>query len=99
MLTPFPLFIYAAKSYRCVHPGWVRTPLTESMVTDPRWTEPTIEPLQVANAIINQVISGRSGHLVAWQDLGTIRGWPSWLQNGVRNRMSGLLVPFQEKAA
>ena len=49
-----------------------------------------IEPETVADAIVKQLHSGMGAQLVLperyWLATG-VRGWPSWMQEGVRNSM------------
>lgn len=75
-----------------MNPTWVRTPLIERLIPRRDFTdsmiEPMLEPEDVVTAVVDQVLSGRSGHLILPAPLNllsTIRGWPSWLQAGLRN--------------
>jgi hypothetical protein len=77
-----------------VNPSWIRTPLIERLTSDARWKEKTLEPEDVVNPIVKQVLSGQSGHLVIPDDYGVvsgIRGWPSWLQEALRNSKGHML--------
>jgi len=78
-----------------VHPTWVRTPLIESLTSNPAFKDRVIEAEYVATAIVNQVMLGKSAQLVLPPNIGfltTIRGWPSWLQEGIRNKIGPVLA-------
>ncbi|TVY82348.1 Dehydrogenase [Lachnellula suecica] len=71
-----------------VHPGWIRTPLIEALTTHPDFHDEVLEPPEVTNAIINQVLSGKSAQLILPKKLtplAGLRGWPMWMQLVVRN--------------
>jgi len=75
---------------RIFHPSWVRTPLIEPLTSHPDFIEPVLELEDVSEAIVNQVLSGRSAQIFLPSKLSfvsSIRGWPSWLQEGVRNNI------------
>lgn len=83
-----------------VHPTWIRTPLVESLVNNPDFKGTVLEPGDVSTAIVNQVFSGRSGQLILPERsslLGSIRGWPSWLQTYVRNSGAHQLELFERR--
>ena len=82
-----------------VNPTWVRTPLIEALTSHPGFTDRVLEPEEVSSAVVNQVISGRGGQLILPEEinfLSTIRGWPSWLQISLRNKISGEWQSFKE---
>ncbi|KAK5936687.1 hypothetical protein PMZ80_011058 [Knufia obscura] len=72
-----------------VHPGWVRTPMLDLLIGTEKFREATIEPEDVARAVVKQLLSGNSGQVVipGWMGLLTgYRGWPHWGQE-VANMM------------
>ncbi|KAF8867145.1 NAD(P)-binding protein [Acephala macrosclerotiorum] len=82
-----------------VNPIWIRTPMIEPLVAKPDFKDPVLEPEDVTAAIVNQVVSGRSGQLILPKEvnfLSTLRAWPSWLQTTVRNNVA-LLLDFSEE--
>ncbi|KAF7860771.1 hypothetical protein EAF04_008289 [Stromatinia cepivora] len=82
-----------------VNPSWIRTPLIEELIAQPTFKDSILEPETVSNAIINQVLSGRSGHIVLpnyMNILSTIRAWPWWLQTSFRNMIAPALLFGEE---
>lgn len=82
-----------------VNPSWVRTPLIADLIAQPTFQESILEPETVTSAIVNQVLSGSSGHIVLPNQmniLSTIRAWPWWLQTSLRNKIAPLLL-FKEQ--
>jgi hypothetical protein len=80
---------------RVVNPTWIRTPLIEPLTSHPKFTDKVLEPEDVSTAVVDQVLSGRGGQLVLPASMGLlsgIRGWPTWLSIGVRNKVSGELT-------
>jgi len=77
-----------------VVPSWIRTPLIEPLLQSPDFKDTVIEPEEVSDAIVGQVTSGKSAHLIlpkSYNSLSTLRGWPSWMQEGLRNSMGNTL--------
>jgi all-trans-retinol dehydrogenase (NAD+) len=77
-----------------VHPSWVRTPLIQKLTQHPKWKSPTMEPEIVVDAVVGQILSGRSGHIIlpTWLTfVSGIRGIPLWLQYSLRNQTAKLL--------
>lgn len=72
-----------------VHPIYVRTRLITSYASSlQRSRAIVIEPETVANAIVKQILSGRSGQIVlpSWMSAASsARGWPAWLQEILRD--------------
>ncbi|KAG4032092.1 hypothetical protein MFRU_007g00060 [Monilinia fructicola] len=84
-----------------VNPSWVRTPLIEDLIAQPTFKDPVLDPRTVTNAIVNQVLSGRSGHILLPSEMhivSTIRAWPWWLQTSLRNMIAPTLL-FVRKPA
>ena len=74
-----------------VNPAWIRTPLTERLLKKPGFNDPVLEPEEVVSKIVNQVVSGKSGQLILPERLSffaTIRAWPWWMSNSVRNKIA-----------
>lgn len=76
-----------------VHPAYVRTPMLKENMQSEQWKRQgnfVIEPETVADAIVKQLHSGMGAQLVLperyWLATG-VRGWPSWMQEAVRNSM------------
>ncbi|KAH7127476.1 hypothetical protein EDB81DRAFT_600489, partial [Dactylonectria macrodidyma] len=66
-----------------VHPMWIRTPMFESVLKKGGFTDTLLEPNSVADAIVAQVVGGRSGQLFlpGYYSIGSIlRGLPTWVQ-------------------
>ncbi|KAG0649589.1 Dehydrogenase RED2 [Hyphodiscus hymeniophilus] len=77
-----------------VHPSWIRTPLIQRLLDHPGFKDPVIEPEVVVSRVVDQVVSGQSGQLFLPSAIGVfgyLRSWPSWLQNGFRNRIAHTL--------
>lgn len=72
-----------------VHPIYVRTKLITSYADSLRRNRAiVIEPETVSNAIVKQILSGRSGQIVLpwWMSAASgARGWPAWLQEILRD--------------
>ena len=82
--------IYGSKKIRTsiLHPTWIDTPMIERFSASPKWTELTLKACDVSNEIVLCILNGRSKQVVlpktyAW--VGTVKGWPSWIQEGLRN--------------
>lgn len=76
-----------------VHPAYVRTPMLKENLESEQWKKKAtflIEPETVADAIVKQLHAAESAQLVLpgryWLATG-LRGWPSWMQEGMRNSM------------
>ncbi|ORY71458.1 putative short-chain dehydrogenase/reductase 2 [Pseudomassariella vexata] len=77
-----------------IHPNWVRTPMIAELIEYKPNAERYLEPQDISDAIVKQVKSGKSGQIVMpsyYGFLSGIRGFPSWLQEGIRNSRAGLL--------
>jgi len=72
-----------------IHPIYVRTKLISSYASSlSRSGALVIEPETVANAIIRQIMSGKSGQIIlpAWMGAASgARGWPTWVQEILRD--------------
>jgi all-trans-retinol dehydrogenase (NAD+) len=70
------------------------------MIAHPEFKDKVLEPETVTNAVVNQVLSGRSGQIILPGELSvlsTIRAWPSWLQTSFRNMIAPSLAMFDEQ--
>jgi len=88
-----------------VNPSWIRTPLIAPLIAHPNFKDRVLEPEDVSAAVVEQVVSGRGGQLILPPELGfltSIRGWPTWLSTGLRNKLSDVakgLVGMDVEAA
>jgi len=71
----------------CVHPTWAATPMIAPHRSQiDRSGMAVIEPQVVADAVVNQVMSGRGRQILlaaGAEPLATVRSWPSWLSGGL----------------
>jgi hypothetical protein len=84
---------------RIVHPTWTRTPFIEPFTSNPNFKDKVLEPQYVATAVVNQVLSGRSAQLILPPQatfLSGVRGWPSWFQENLRNKIGHTLEFYKE---
>lgn len=75
-----------------VHPNFVRTPMTEPYAheIEGKGAGKMLTVGDVARPLLAHIFSGRGGQLVMpshMSFLTTLRGWPSWLQEGLRDLM------------
>ncbi|RDW66382.1 putative estradiol 17-beta-dehydrogenase 11 [Coleophoma cylindrospora] len=78
-----------------ITPSWIRTPMIAPLLAEPSFRDPVLEPEVVSNAIVDQVLSGNSGHIIlpkSMNILSCIRGWPSWIQESIRNTTGQMLA-------
>lgn len=69
--------------------------MTAHWVTDPRFNSLTLEPETVVDALVKQLLSGKSGQLFLPGRMGMvsgIRGLPSWVQELMRNSGGQVLI-------
>ncbi|KAF2471295.1 dehydrogenase/reductase SDR family member 8 precursor [Lindgomyces ingoldianus] len=80
-----------------IHPNWVRTPLIQSWEKELRKTgSALLEPQQVADAVVNQIASCSGGQVFLPSNsakIGALRGWPNWIQEGIRDGTSASVLP------
>lgn len=77
-----------------VHPFWVRTPLIPNLMASQGFSEPLVEPEEVVNAVVKQVLSGKSKQIIVpprGAAVAGIRGFPIWLQEKIRESRKDLL--------
>lgn len=69
--------------------GYTRTKLFEG------FNQRALYPETVAEEIVKAVLKGKSGHFMkpetAWGIAPKVRGWPVWMQYGMRKRMDNLM--------
>lgn len=66
-----------------VSQGYTKTPLFQGYQNDSPFLMPTLEPETVAEAVVKQVLSGHSGHILIPGFSGVLtalRGLPHWMQ-------------------
>ncbi|KAF7896052.1 hypothetical protein EAF00_006067 [Botryotinia globosa] len=85
--------LYNAPNVRTtvVNPGWVQTPLVADLISQASFKDPYLQPETISNAVVDQVLAGRSGQIILpkyMSIISTIRGWPWWLQTPVRNMIA-----------
>ena len=54
-----------------------------------------LEPETVAEAVVQQILKGESAQIILPARLGmisSVRGWPSWLQEGLRNSVAKIML-------
>ena len=81
-----------------VHPSWVNTPLLGSAVDNTAFKEYVMEAQPVASAIVKQVVSGKSAQLILPPEINiltTLRAWPSWMQERIRNKIAPQLAFYK----
>ncbi|KAK0392512.1 hypothetical protein NLU13_2007 [Sarocladium strictum] len=77
-----------------IHPSWVRTPLIEPLIETGKFTDSVLEPETVGNAIVAQILGGKSGQVIlpgVQSILAGARGFPTWLQQFIRGSRADLL--------
>ncbi|OCL03500.1 NAD(P)-binding protein [Glonium stellatum] len=75
--------------------GYMRTRLFEGFEDVDRRLNYALHPETVAEEIVKAVLAGRSAHLVlpgaGWYISQKLRGWPIWMQYGLRKRLVRLM--------
>lgn len=78
-----PPNLLTASCFSIITPSWTRTALATRLVDHPLFRDAVLEPAYVADIIVKQILSKRSGNLILPKKLSRLsglRGWPSWLQ-------------------
>lgn len=79
-----------------IHPNWVRTPLIKCWEKELKAAgSPLIEPQDVADAILSQIVSAEGGQVFLpkiARNTSLIRGLPNWLQEFVRAQPSKIVL-------
>lgn len=81
----------------CVHPGHTRTALFRGFRQGAGFLLPQLEPESVAEAVVRQVLSGRSGSVVLPElgsALASLRSFPDWYQYRARIRAQGSMLQW-----
>ncbi|KAG0650625.1 T-toxin biosynthesis RED2 [Hyphodiscus hymeniophilus] len=91
---------YSAPKVRTVvvNQGYTKTPLFQGFNNDNSFLVPSLEPETVAEAIVNQVLTGRSGQVII-PGFGSVftffRGMPHWFQLRTRNNLAKGMKDWQ----
>ncbi|KAF2117938.1 hypothetical protein BDV96DRAFT_644275 [Lophiotrema nucula] len=90
-------FLYNAPRVRTtvVHPSWIRTPMVQRLIDTGKMKSGWTEAEDVAKAITKQLYSGYGGQVIIPDSLwwtSAIRGFPSWLQEKLRDAVSKQLL-------
>ena len=67
---------------RIVHPFWIRTPMIQSITESHKCSEFLLEPGTIADAVVDQVLSGIGGSLILparMIPVTLLRGLPLWV--------------------
>lgn len=74
-----------------VTPAFAKTFVTRDLIPEDSFLSPLLEPVTVAEAMVNQILKGESGYVgvstTANWITSNIRSMPLWWQTGVRDRM------------
>ena len=95
LTTPIHCITRADRLARVVHPSWVRTPMIQTLIDNKKFEDSVVEPEDIAQAIAKQLYSGYGSQIIIppslkWVSLA--RGFPSWLQEGMRDSVSKTLL-------
>jgi short-subunit dehydrogenase len=75
--------------------GFTRTALIKNLTPEDTFVNPLLYPETVAEGIVNQVLTGESGHVLLPTTAGWIaqrlRGYPLWFQHSLRCRLERLM--------
>lgn len=78
-----------------VNQAYTKTPLFQGYRTDSAFAMPALEPETVAEAVVRQILTGRSGQVIA-PDMGHVvqglRGMPWWWQYPLREKCENLMT-------
>ncbi|EAW06309.1 short chain dehydrogenase/reductase family protein [Aspergillus clavatus NRRL 1] len=76
-------------------PGSTRTTLIGRLTPEDTWFNPLLRPETVAEALVAQILSGSSGHVLVPGSTGcfarVLRGFPPWMQHLLRVRLERLM--------
>ncbi|TQN70970.1 Dehydrogenase RED2 [Colletotrichum shisoi] len=78
-----------------VHPSYIRTALIEKVHAAGPFKSELLEPEPVVDAVFNQIMSGRRGHVYLPEKhrrVVGVRGWPFWAQEALRNAQKDVLL-------
>ncbi|KAL5364863.1 hypothetical protein BJX96DRAFT_168630 [Aspergillus floccosus] len=75
--------------------GFTRTALISRLTPEDTWMNPLLHPETVAEAIVSQVLTGESGHILVPGSTGWLakcmRGFPGWFQHRIRVQLERLM--------
>ncbi|KAL3466296.1 hypothetical protein BJX64DRAFT_250543 [Aspergillus heterothallicus] len=75
--------------------GFAKTALIDKLTPEDTWLNPLLHPETVAENIVNQVLSGNSGHVLVPGATGWVakcmRGFPAWFSHATRLRLERLM--------
>jgi short-subunit dehydrogenase len=76
-----------------VYPNWTRTRMTDAIAEGIKSVgHPIVEPKEVAEAMVKQIIARKSGQLIVGPSLAVyIRVLPMWLQELIRDRVAKVI--------
>lgn len=80
-----------------VNQGYTTTPLFKGYHNDSPFLMPALEPATVAEAIVRQVLSGKSNQLLLpafANTLPVLAGMPHWYQNRLRSKNQAIMANF-----
>lgn len=75
-----------------VHPGHTQTALFSGFNQGSNFTMPSLHPESMGEAVVKQVLTGRSGYVVLPENgsiVSLLRGFPDWLAIRSRSRVQG----------
>jgi len=78
-----------------VHPGHTRTALFKGFRQGAGFLLPQLEPDSIAEAVVRQVLTGRSGNVILPEfggSLSALRAYPDWYQHRARARAQGSMA-------
>jgi all-trans-retinol dehydrogenase (NAD+) len=95
--------LYGAKKVRTsiFHPTWTDTPMIRPIIASKHWTEPTLKANVVADRVVQCILEGRSKRVFlpdSYVWAATIKGWPSWLQEALRDRGGAMIQALGYKS-
>ncbi|KAF9885295.1 hypothetical protein FE257_013096 [Aspergillus nanangensis] len=75
--------------------GFTRTALISRLTPEDTWLNPLLHAETVAEALVQQVLTGTSGHVLVPGATGwmakCLRAWPNWMQHGLRLSLERLM--------
>lgn len=80
-----------------VNQGYTRTALFEGYDNDSPFLVPTLEPESVADAVVRQILTGRSGQVIIpafGATLQSLRAMPNWHSYNLRAKAQNLMANF-----
>jgi len=78
-----------------INQGYTKTPLFQGYKNDSTFLMPTLEPETVAEGIVKQVLTGKSGQVILpgfAVTLSWLRGMPAWYQNRLRSQGKDIMT-------